>query len=324
MTDWTNWIGLARRAGAMAPGHSQVEQALLGGTAKLIVIAEDAGPSVDRKYHLWAQDLGVPLVRAGTKETLGRAMGLGPHAVLAILDKNISQRMLASGEFPGGSQHGRKGQGKGLRAGKGTQTRQSPTHRSASSAQSGKHQESHEHGGAGSGTNGKKHYGGKVAPGTQSGGRGKTNRSAGHFSGSAAARGGEKGQSPGDRGARQSSEPLSQADAAPVQSQSRQQVGSISGKSACARSPKSTTELGSRRTYGTQRTTPVSGRSEQSAGTRTISQQQPQRRGGKQAPQPHNRKSPSAADVSQPSQRGIGRVAARSSAVSRKPDPRHK
>lgn len=322
MTDWTNWIGLARRAGAMAPGHSQVEQALLGGTAKLIIIAEDAGPSVDRKYHLWAQDLGVPLVRAGTKETLGRAMGLGPHAVLAILDKNISQRMLASGEFPRGSQHGRKGQSTGLRAGKGTQTRQSPTHRSASSAQSGKHQESHEHGGAGRGTNGKKHYGGEVAPRTQSGGGSKTSRP-GYSAGAASARGREKAESAGNRGARQSSEPRRPAGAAPIQSQPRHQAGSISGKSARDRSPKSTADGGNKRTYGAQRTTSVSGRSKHAAGPHPISEQQSGRRVGKYAPQSRNRKPTSSPTVPQPSQRQSSRRAARPSAISREPGPKH-
>ena len=167
MSNWLNWVGLARRAGSMAPGHNQVEKALRNGEAKLIIIAEDAGPSVDRKYHLWAQDLGVPLIRAGTKETLGRAMGMGPHAVLAILDKNISQRILASGEFSGGSQRGRKGQSTGIRVGKGTEAGQSPAHRSASSTQSGKHQESHEHRGTGSRANGSKHYGGEIASGAK-------------------------------------------------------------------------------------------------------------------------------------------------------------
>ncbi len=176
MNSWLNWIGIARRAGSLAPGNNQVEKALKAGDVALIVISTDAGPSVYRKYHLWAQDLGVPILRAGTKDELGGSIGMGPHAVLAILDTNIAQRLLASGELSGGIQRGRKGQSSGLRVGEGVKTRQSTTHRSITSAQSRKHQESHEHGGTGSGTDGAQHHGGKTAAGAKSRTRAQTFR----------------------------------------------------------------------------------------------------------------------------------------------------
>lgn len=178
MNSWLNWIGIARRAGALAPGNNQVEMALKAGRVALLVLSTDAGPSVYRKYHLWAQDLNVPILRAGTKEELGRSIGMGPHAILAILDTNIAQRLMASGELSGGIQRGRKGQSSGLRVGEGVKTRQPTTNRSTTSAQSRKHQKSHEHGGAGSGTDGAQHYGGKTAAGAKDRTRAQTSRTA--------------------------------------------------------------------------------------------------------------------------------------------------
>ncbi len=172
MAPWLNLLGLARRAGKLAPGENQVTQAMKDETVRLLVLAEDAGPSLYRKYHLWAQDLGVPLVRIGTKIELGHAMGMGPHAVLAILDTNFAEKILLEMRKTSGGNildRKRQGQSQGLRTGQGTQTGQSSPHRPAPSAQGGKHQKSHEHGGAGSGENGSRHHGGKAAARTQTG-----------------------------------------------------------------------------------------------------------------------------------------------------------
>lgn len=177
MNSWLNWMGIARRAGALAPGNNQVEKALKSGDVALLILSTDAGPSLYRKYHLWTQDLGVPILRAGTKQELGRSIGMGPHAVLAILDSNIAQRLLASGDLSGGIQRGRKGQSSGLRVGEGAQARQSTTDRSTTSAQGRKHQKSHEHGGTGSGANGAKHHGGKTAAGAKDRTRDQATRS---------------------------------------------------------------------------------------------------------------------------------------------------
>jgi ribosomal protein L7Ae-like RNA K-turn-binding protein len=152
MAAWLNWLGLARKAGKLAPGSHQVEMALKDETVALIVVAEDAGASVYRKYHLWAQDLKVPILRAGTKVELGSAIGMGPHAILAILDVALAKRVwMATGKQIGGMEFGGKGKGQNpsVRTSQGVEARQQAAHRSVTSAQSRKHQESHEHRGTG-------------------------------------------------------------------------------------------------------------------------------------------------------------------------------
>ena len=167
---WLNLLGLARRAGKIAPGDNQVTLALQRQTAALVIIAEDAGSSVYRKYHLWAQDLRVPLVTIGSKAELGRAIGMGPHAVLAVVDENFGQRILQEMRISsGGISFDRKGQrqDQGVRTSQRTQARQSAADRPLASTESGKHQKSHEHGRAGSGENRAGHHGGKAASRTQ-------------------------------------------------------------------------------------------------------------------------------------------------------------
>ncbi len=171
MDNWLNWIGLAKRAGKLAPGHNQVQIALTNNKAHLVIIAQDAGESVYRKYHLWAQNLDVPLLQAGSMSDLGRAMGMGPHAVLAILDKQIASRLATQFGVPsGGMNFDRKRKSTGLRTSQGSETGQSATHRPAAPAARRKHQEPHEHRGTGSGANREEHHGGKTAAGAKAAG----------------------------------------------------------------------------------------------------------------------------------------------------------
>lgn len=166
---WMNWLGLAKRAGKLAPGDHQVRAALAGGRVKLVVIAEDAGPAVYRRYHLWLQDLGIPLIRQGTKTELGHAIGVGPHAVLAILDANMAKAIVDRvGDIAGGMTFGGKRQSESIRTGQGTEARQPQADRSAASATRRRDQESHEHGRTRSRSDRAQHHGRQTASGGQS------------------------------------------------------------------------------------------------------------------------------------------------------------
>lgn len=163
LQDWLHWIGLARKAGKLAPGDRQVREAMRDESAKVVIIAEDAGQAVYRKYHLWAQDLGIPVIQQASKRDLGHAMGMGPHAVLAVQDEKIAQAILAKvTDNAGGIDFARKGQGESLRISQGVEDRQSSTDRSTSSSKRGSHKESHEHSGTRGRANGPQHHGGEV------------------------------------------------------------------------------------------------------------------------------------------------------------------
>ena len=170
-SQWTNLVGIARRAGNLFPGENQVTNAMKHQLVRLIILAADAGPSLYRKYHLWAQDLSVPIVQIGTKVELGHAIGMGPHAVVAISDAALAEKILEQVKSAGGIILGRQGQrqGQGLRAGERAQARQSSAHRSPSSIEGRRYQKSHEHRGAGSGENREGHHGRETSARTQTG-----------------------------------------------------------------------------------------------------------------------------------------------------------
>lgn len=165
---YLNWIGLARRAGRLAPGDREVARALTHHRVRLLWLAEDSGMATRRKYGFWAANLGVPVVLRGTKAELGRAAGMRPLAVLAILDARIAERILQVVDVTvGGWEFGRKRQDSGLRAGEGVETRQPAADRPPAPAARREHQKSHEHRGAGGGSDRSGHHARQVAPRSQ-------------------------------------------------------------------------------------------------------------------------------------------------------------
>lgn len=68
-----------------------MREALHRGKAHLIVLAGDAGRSTARNLTHLAQAANCPVATVSTKSELGRALGLGPTAVIAILDINLTK-----------------------------------------------------------------------------------------------------------------------------------------------------------------------------------------------------------------------------------------
>lgn len=59
-----------------------------------LVVARDASPNAMERVARAAR--GVPVVKCGTRETLGLAIGRGPVAVVGVTDREFARR-LASG-----------------------------------------------------------------------------------------------------------------------------------------------------------------------------------------------------------------------------------
>ena len=86
-------IGIARRAGKIAAGQAQVEAMLKKKKGFLLIMAEDAA-GAQSKYSRWAGDLLLPVLITGTKEELGKALGLSPRSILLILDQGFAKAVL--------------------------------------------------------------------------------------------------------------------------------------------------------------------------------------------------------------------------------------
>lgn len=88
-----SYIGMARRAGKIVSGESQVEAMLKKNKGLLLILAGDA-PGVQRKYEQWAGDLKIPIIIIGTKQELGIALGLSPRSVILVMDDGFAKAIL--------------------------------------------------------------------------------------------------------------------------------------------------------------------------------------------------------------------------------------
>jgi len=86
-------LGLARKAGMVFSGDSQVEALLKKKKGNLLIIAEDA-TGIITKYDKWAEDLGIEVMICGTKYDLGLAIGMSPRAVVLVMDKGFADAIV--------------------------------------------------------------------------------------------------------------------------------------------------------------------------------------------------------------------------------------
>ena len=87
-------FGLAARAGRVASGEFQTETAVKDGTAKLVIVAEDASDNTKKLFHDKCSFYKVPIIAMGTKEELGHAIGKEFRASLAILDTGFAEAVM--------------------------------------------------------------------------------------------------------------------------------------------------------------------------------------------------------------------------------------
>jgi len=92
-------LGMARRAGKISSGESQVEAFLKKQKGSLLIIAEDSPGSIT-KYTQWADDLHIPVMICSTKQELGTAVGLSPRALILIMDDGFAKAIIRLGDTP--------------------------------------------------------------------------------------------------------------------------------------------------------------------------------------------------------------------------------
>ena len=84
-------LGLARRAGRAAVGTRAVLTAARSRRLEALIVAHDASPNAMNRVRGAARR--VPIVRCGTRETLGLALGRGPVAVVGVTDRGFARRI---------------------------------------------------------------------------------------------------------------------------------------------------------------------------------------------------------------------------------------
>lgn len=88
-------LGLARRAGAVAPGTEAVRRAIREGEALLILTARDASSVQLDKIRTTLHDRSIPRAVLGDRNTLGAAIGFAEVSAVAITDRSLADRLVA-------------------------------------------------------------------------------------------------------------------------------------------------------------------------------------------------------------------------------------
>ncbi|HHV64407.1 MAG TPA: L7Ae/L30e/S12e/Gadd45 family protein [Peptococcaceae bacterium] len=83
-------LGMARRAGQIAAGESQVEALLKKRKGYLLILAEDS-PGAINKFERWAKDINIPVLLVENKHELGLALGLSPRSAVLIMDRGFAR-----------------------------------------------------------------------------------------------------------------------------------------------------------------------------------------------------------------------------------------
>lgn len=84
-------LGLATKAGKIASGEFQTENAVKDGTAQLVLVASDASDNTKKLFRDKCSYYGVPVYIYGNKETLGAAIGKEFRASVAILEEGFAK-----------------------------------------------------------------------------------------------------------------------------------------------------------------------------------------------------------------------------------------
>jgi ribosomal protein L7Ae-like RNA K-turn-binding protein len=88
-------LGLARRAGALAPGTESVRQSIRSGQARLVLLAGDASKVQLDKIGRTLHGRTIPRARLGDRNMVGAAVGLAPLSAVAVTSAPLAEQMVA-------------------------------------------------------------------------------------------------------------------------------------------------------------------------------------------------------------------------------------
>lgn len=87
-------LGLATRSRNVVSGEFMTEKSVKEGTARLVIVAEDASDNTKKEFKDMCSYRKVPMAVIGTKEELGKSMGKEMRASLSITDQGFAEAVI--------------------------------------------------------------------------------------------------------------------------------------------------------------------------------------------------------------------------------------
>ncbi|CDE45622.1 putative uncharacterized protein [Clostridium sp. CAG:411] len=85
------YLGLAARGRKLVSGEFMTEKAVKEGSARLVILAEDASDNTKKMFGNMCEFYQVPLYTMSNKELLGHAIGKQIRASLAVTDDGLAK-----------------------------------------------------------------------------------------------------------------------------------------------------------------------------------------------------------------------------------------
>lgn len=93
MNKFFNFLGLTKRSGNLIEGYSKCDEARNKKTIFLFIISKDASESTKKKFKNHCLAKNIKVIEDFTKEELGSFIGREEVKILAILDKNMANKL---------------------------------------------------------------------------------------------------------------------------------------------------------------------------------------------------------------------------------------
>ncbi len=87
-------LGLATRSRNVVSGEFSADKAIKEGSAKLVIVGEDASDNTKKAFKNSCTFYKVPYYEYATKEELGHGMGKELRAVLAVTDEGFAKSIM--------------------------------------------------------------------------------------------------------------------------------------------------------------------------------------------------------------------------------------
>ena len=87
-------LGIAMRGRNLVSGEFQTLEAIKKGSAMLVIIAEDASDNTKKLFSDKCSFYEVPVIRFGTKEGLGRAIGKDIRSSVGVCDAGLADAII--------------------------------------------------------------------------------------------------------------------------------------------------------------------------------------------------------------------------------------
>lgn len=95
MNKFFNFLGLAKRSGNLIEGYSKCDEQRNRRSFYLVIISDDASNSTKKKFKNHCIEKKIPLIEDFSKEELGNPIGREELKVLAVVDKNMAEKLIS-------------------------------------------------------------------------------------------------------------------------------------------------------------------------------------------------------------------------------------